>query len=171
MSGAECVREARIQSLRSEFDAESVDDFTTKFTMLVGQIRELGETMEEKYVMEKLLRAVFDKFINVASSMALFGDINQMAVEEAIRSLKAHKELLKGRDTRTEEQLLMTRGYDSSRGRGHGGGRGEWCKDKSKMRCFDCEEFGHYSYECPKKRKDEKALLATAHSDDEPALL
>uniref|UniRef100_A0ACD5UVV1 Uncharacterized protein n=1 Tax=Avena sativa TaxID=4498 RepID=A0ACD5UVV1_AVESA len=61
--GAERVREARIQSLRSDFDAlkmscaESVDDFAAKFTTLVGRIRELGDPMEEKYVVKKLLRA------------------------------------------------------------------------------------------------------------------
>ena len=130
--GVERVREARVQSLRSEFDglkmgdAESVDDFAARFTTLVGLIRELDDQMEEKYVVKKLLRAVSNKFIHVASSIALFGDTNKMAMEEAIGSLKAHEELVKGRETaREEEQLLMARGHDSSRGRGRGGrGRG-----------------------------------------------
>uniref|UniRef100_A0A453M663 Uncharacterized protein n=1 Tax=Aegilops tauschii subsp. strangulata TaxID=200361 RepID=A0A453M663_AEGTS len=77
--GVERVREARVQSLRSEFDglkmgdAESVDDFAARFTTLVGLIRELDDQMEEKYVVKKLLRAVSNKFIHVASSIALFG--------------------------------------------------------------------------------------------------
>uniref|UniRef100_A0A0A9HL49 CCHC-type domain-containing protein n=1 Tax=Arundo donax TaxID=35708 RepID=A0A0A9HL49_ARUDO len=36
--------------------------------------------------------------------------------------------------------------------------------------CYNCQELGHYAYECPKKKK-KKALLAMATSDDEPALL
>ena len=103
--------------------------------------------------------------------MALFGDINQMAVEEAIGSLKAHEELLKGRDAQAEEQLLMTRELDLSRGRGHGRGRGEWRKDKSKVQCYNYEEYRHFAWECPKKEKEEKALLAQGYTSDEPALL
>lgn len=41
--------------------------------------------MEEKYVVKKLLRSVSTKFINVASTMVLFGDTNKMSMEEAIR--------------------------------------------------------------------------------------
>jgi len=99
--GVERVWEARIQSLKSDFDnlkmseAESVDEFAEKFMMIVGRIRELGDAMDEKYVVKKLLRAVSTKFINIASSMVLFNDINKMTMEEAIGSLKAHEELLK----------------------------------------------------------------------------
>lgn len=177
--GIERVREARIQSLRSEFDglkmgdAESVDDFAARFTTLVGRIRELGDPMEEKYVVKKLLRAVSNKFIHVASSIALFGDTNKMAMEEAIGSLKAHEELVKGRETgREEEQLLMARGYDSSRGRGRGRGRGGGRKDKSEVQCYNCRELGHFAWECPEKKKEneEKALLA-GYGSDGPALL
>ncbi|KAF0922724.1 hypothetical protein E2562_001116 [Oryza meyeriana var. granulata] len=120
--GVERVREARVQSLRADLDnfkmsdAESVDDYAVKFMTLVGHIRELGDAVEEKYVVKKLPQFVSTKFINVASAMMLFGDTNKMAMEEAIGSLKAHEELLKGREERSEEQLLMARGQDSTRG-------------------------------------------------------
>ena len=59
--GIERVREARIQSLQSEFhgfkkgDVESVDDFATRFMTLMGCIHELGDLTEEKYVVKKVL--------------------------------------------------------------------------------------------------------------------
>ena len=174
--GVERVREARIQSLRLDFDnlkmsdAECMDDFAEKFMMLVGRIRELGDVMEEKYVVKKLLRAVSTKFINIASSMVLFNDINKMTMEEAIGSLKAHEELLKGREVQTEEQLLMARAQNSSRGRGRGRGGGEGRKDKSKVKCYNCQDFGHYAWECPKKGKEEKDLIAEGYASDEPTL-
>lgn len=175
--GAERVREARIQSLRSDFDvlkmsyAESVDDFAAKFTTLVGRIRELGEPMEEKYVVKKLLRAVSKKYINVASSIGLFCDVNKMSMEEAIGSLKAHEELVKAQEEEGEEEkLLMTRGHGSPRGRGRGRGRDGRRKDKSEVECYNCHDFGHFAWECPEK-KEEKALLAKGYADDEPALL
>ena len=147
--GNEHVREARIQSLCSEFDAlkmsyaESVDDFAAKFTTLVGRIRELGDPMEEKYVVKKLLRAVSKKYINVASSIGLFCDVNKMSKEEAIGSLKAHEELLKGQEEEGgEDKLLMMRGHGSPQGRGRGRGRGGGRKDKSEVECYNCHEFG-----------------------------
>uniref|UniRef100_A0A453RH22 Uncharacterized protein n=1 Tax=Aegilops tauschii subsp. strangulata TaxID=200361 RepID=A0A453RH22_AEGTS len=90
--GIELVQEARIYHLRSEFnslklaDGEPENDFAVKFTMLVGHIHELGDTMEEKYVVKKL-RAVSNKFIHFASSIALFSDVNKMVMEEGIGSL------------------------------------------------------------------------------------
>uniref|UniRef100_A0A0A8Y736 Uncharacterized protein n=1 Tax=Arundo donax TaxID=35708 RepID=A0A0A8Y736_ARUDO len=65
---------------------------------LVGCICELGDTMEEKYIAKKLLRAISTKFINVASSMMLFSDINKTAMRRPFGSLKAHEELLKERE-------------------------------------------------------------------------
>ncbi|CAO2169019.1 unnamed protein product [Urochloa humidicola] len=167
--GIERVREARVQSLRA--DAESVDDFAGKFMTLVGRIRELVDAVEEKYVVKKLLRSVSTKFFNVASSMVLFGDINNMAMEEAIGSLKAHEELLKGQEVRYEEQLLVARGEDSARGRGRAQGSRDGRKDKSKVKCYNCQDFGHFAWECPKKEKVEKALLAQGYGSDEPTLL
>nr|XP_040246070.1 uncharacterized protein LOC120965016 [Aegilops tauschii subsp. strangulata] len=152
----------------------------SRFTTLVGLIRELDDQMEEKYVVKKLLRAVSNKFIHVASSIALFGDTNKMAMEEAIGSLKAHEELVKGRETaREEEQLLMARGHDSLRGRGRGGrgrgrghGHGGGRRDKSEVQCYNCDDFGHFSWEWPEKKKEneEKALMA-GYGSDGPALL
>ncbi|KAF5808191.1 putative RNA-directed DNA polymerase [Helianthus annuus] len=54
----------------------------------------------------------------------------------------------------------------SNRGRGRGNGRGRGGRsggnwDKSKIRCFNCNEYGHYASECPKKEsKEEVANLA-----------
>ena len=73
--GVERVREARIQSLRSDFDnlkmsdAESMDDFVEKFMTLVGRIRELEDAMGDKYIVKKMVRAISNKFINVDSLM------------------------------------------------------------------------------------------------------
>ncbi|XP_074356616.1 uncharacterized protein LOC141696365 [Apium graveolens] len=98
--GAERVKTARTQTLKAEFDAmsmkesESLDDFFLKLSGLVTNIRDLGETIPESYIVKKLLRAVPTKFLQIASTIEQFGDLEMMSVEETLGSLKAHEERL-----------------------------------------------------------------------------
>ncbi|XP_039129027.1 uncharacterized protein LOC120265208 [Dioscorea cayenensis subsp. rotundata] len=145
--GTERIKEAKIQTLRSEFEglrireAETVDDFATKLTTIVNKIRALGDKMEEAYVVKKLLRAVPSKFIHIASTIKQFSNLQTMTVEEVIGSLKAHEERLLGYEDEKEEHILLTkaewkareesegmsnslRGRGGNNWRGRGGGRG-----------------------------------------------
>ncbi|KAL4562341.1 hypothetical protein LXL04_034542 [Taraxacum kok-saghyz] len=60
---------------------------------------------------------------------------------------------------------------DFGRGRGRGRGSGksrdgnERVRDKSHVKCYKCEEYGHYSNECPKWERQEANLI-----EEEPAL-
>ncbi|XP_074359954.1 uncharacterized protein LOC141700075 [Apium graveolens] len=101
--GAErAVKKARIQTLRSEFeslsmkDSDQLDEFYLKLNGMVTKIRALGEEMKESYVVKKLLRAVPSKFVHIVSTIEQFGDLDTMSVEEAVGSLKAHEERVKG---------------------------------------------------------------------------
>lgn len=65
-----------------------------------------------------------------------------------------------------------TEGFQGTRYRGRGSNRGG--RDRSKVRCFICNTYGHYGVECKSRRDKEKspeANLVQAHDDDEPALL
>ena len=79
------------------------------------------------------------------------------------------------------------RGRGSSRGRGSGRGRGGrgsfWTprdssnshqrfRDKKHIKCFNCDQYGHYALECssPLRERTVEANLAQAQ-EDEPALL
>ena len=56
--GAERVKEAKIQTLKAEFeslnmkDGDQIEDFCMKVNSIVTNIRVLGETMEESYVVK-----------------------------------------------------------------------------------------------------------------------
>lgn len=101
--GADKVKNARIQTLKSEFEAttmredETIDDFQEKMNGIVSNIRALGEKMDESYVVKKLLHAVPSKFLQITSTIEQFGDLNTMTMEEAVGSLKAHEERVKGK--------------------------------------------------------------------------
>lgn len=71
-------------------------------------IKVLEETMEEASVVRKILRAVPDKFLQIASNIEQFGDVKVMTIEEVVGRLKAHEERMKGKSENTCGQLLLT---------------------------------------------------------------
>lgn len=135
--GAERVKQAKVQTLRAEFEAlsmkdtDQIDDFSVKINGVVSNIRALGEEVAESYVVKKLLRAVPSKYLQIASTLEQFGDLNAMTVEETIGALKTHEERLKGSTFSNEEQLMLTE--EEWRKRDNEGGkllltREEWLK-------------------------------------------
>lgn len=205
--GADRVKQAKIQTLKTEFesltmrDSDSLDDFCMKMSGLVTNIRVLGEEVAETYVVKKLLRAVPQKFLQIASTIEQFGNLEKMTIEETVGSLKAHEERLKGKTEsgsselllteeewqkreKEEHKLLLTRdewmkhnnkaGSDSSsqRFRGREGVRG--FRDKSKLRCFNCHGFGHFARDCKSNKRDKETkdeVNISQIPDEEPALL
>ncbi|KAL8158024.1 hypothetical protein AgCh_002654 [Apium graveolens] len=173
--GPDKVKVARAQTLKSEFEAltmredEQFDDFYLKLNRLVTNIRVLGEKVEEAYVVKKLLRAV-------------------------VGSLKAHEERLRGTTEKGQGQLLLTekkwRKKESSDGQllltrdewqkranqegTRGGGNTRGIRDKSRVRCFNCQGHGHFAAECRRPRKERetpKEANLSNIQEDELALL
>lgn len=177
--GVDRVKKARVQALKSDFkdlhmkETESIDEFAGKISGLANRLSELGAAMDDVEQVKKLLDSVPDKFLQVIAAIEQFSDLDTMSFDEAIGRLKAYEERIRKRegrserDGRSDERLLITMG--SSNG---GGGQGRRKRfDKSKIMCYKCQELGHFSYECPEKKKKDAALLAVASSDDEPTLL
>lgn len=176
--GAERVREAKVQTLKSEFEAlrmtesESVDDFAVRLTTIVSKIRGLGEKMEESYAVRKFLRAAPAKFLPVVSPIEQFGDLKAMTIEELISRLKVHEERWVSYGVGADDQhLLLTRAEweVQSKKRNGFGKKYKGTYDKAKVRCYNCQEYGHYSWEkkCHESKKEE-AHLVLAEADDEP---
>ncbi|XP_020585663.1 uncharacterized protein LOC110028241 [Phalaenopsis equestris] len=175
--GVERVKEAKVQTLRTHFEAirmkdgETVDDFAMKLTSIV--------TVS---VVKKFLRAVPQKYMQIVTAIEQFGDLKNMTVEEVVGRLKVHEERLRGYEDQEEEKhLLLTHAEwmsrmkkngetdfssgslssggngGDNRGRGKGQGRdGESSpqqedikprKDKSTVKCYNCQRYGHYTSE------------------------
>ena len=200
--GADRVKKAKVQTLKGDFEAlqmkdnEQLDDFCLKLSGIVTNIRTLGEEIQESYVVKKLLRVVPQKFLQIASTIEQFGDLETMTVEETVGSLKAHEERLRGKTEPSNGQLLLTedewlkretegkllftraewekRASQRNRSGGNKGRSGG--QDKSQIKCFNCNIYGHYANECKKPSRREKgnrseeANLILTH-DEEPALL
>ncbi|XP_074342522.1 uncharacterized protein LOC141680110 [Apium graveolens] len=192
--GVERVKTAKIQMLKSEFErmsmreSESLDDFYLKLSGLVTNIRAMGETIPESYIVKKLRRAVPQKFLQIVATLEQFGNLDVMTVEELIGSLKAHEERLRGPSESGGSKLLLTkeewtrqerdgkllltreewlkraskdnaenasgqryRNNVDTRGKDivHGG-----IREKSRIRCFNGNYYGHFAIECRKLRQE-----------------
>lgn len=112
--GAERVKRARVQTLKTEFetlsmkDTVSIDEFCLKLNGLVTNIRALGETVDESYAVKKLLRAVPTRFLQITSAIEQFGKLDEMSIKETVGSLKAHEERMHGQSEKTTGQLMLT---------------------------------------------------------------
>ncbi|KAL8117920.1 hypothetical protein AgCh_015707 [Apium graveolens] len=189
--GAERVKKAKVQTLKAEFEGmsmketESLDDFCMKLTGLVTNIRALGEEISESYIVKKLLRAVPSKFLQIASTLEQFGNLDTMTVEETVGSLKAYeerKEKEEGKILLIKEEWLKQSNIGESESGQKFQNNSEYRsrykirggRDKSKVRCFNCSTYGHFVAEYRKQRCEreikEEANIALM-PDDEPTLL
>ena len=86
---------------------EKVSDYSLRFTKVISELRDLGENLDEKDDVSKLLRSLQQKFDTLTLSLEHIGTIKPITVEEVLGSLHAHESRLIERDNREEEQALL----------------------------------------------------------------
>ncbi|GJV65184.1 hypothetical protein Tco_1476012 [Tanacetum coccineum] len=101
------AKEAEFESLNMK-ESEGVDEFAVKVSNIPSTMRTLGDTVDEAYVVKELLRTVPSKFLQIASTLEQFEDLDTMTVEEVIGRLKAHEERMKGNGDNEDRRLLLT---------------------------------------------------------------
>ncbi|GJV99399.1 ribonuclease H-like domain, reverse transcriptase, RNA-dependent DNA polymerase [Tanacetum coccineum] len=116
--GEERVQQARLQTLKSEFEMlymkedETIDTFTAKLTTIVNKAASLGHTMEDETLVRKLLNVVPDRYLQIVASIEQYSDLDEMTLEEAIGRLKTYEERIKykkGKQVDNQEKLMFTR--------------------------------------------------------------
>ena len=191
--GADLVQKARLQTLRSEFETlkmkpdESASEFAGKLSSIQAKFKSLGGTLKDKALVRKLLNSVPKKFLPIVASIEQYQEIDTMQFEEAVGRITAFEERLKSQDEpedNYQNKLLLANSSNQGGGRGHGRnftknkssygeGTSRGSIDKSKLRCYECGEHGHFAKECTKwkkKDKQEEAYLIY-ETDNEPTLL
>nr|GEX11067.1 zinc finger, CCHC-type [Tanacetum cinerariifolium] len=199
--GADLVQKARLQTLRSELETlrikpnEKVSDFRGKLSSIMAKFKGLGETLEDKVLVRKLLNSAPKKFLPIMATIKQYQDLEEMSFEEAIGRLTAYEERIKSQDTLEEndqDKLLMASSNNKTYGKWRGkdfnkkgkesikwknnpnarkASTSQETKDKSKLRCYECGEHGHIAKECTKwKNKQEESHLIY-DTDTKPTLL
>ncbi|XBI21616.1 hypothetical protein VPH35_062719 [Triticum aestivum] len=150
------VREARTQTLLKEFDAvrmrsgETLDELAMCMNGIANKLRTLGENLDEVKVVKKLLRIVPSK-LKTAEDRS---DLDEGA---------SNYDQGGGSRLRLTEEEWLARHQS-------GAGKKKGNFDIRKVRCYNCQEYGHYYKDCTEPRK-QRVLLAAATADDEPGLL
>ncbi|KAE8767049.1 lectin receptor kinase [Hordeum vulgare] len=66
--------------------------------------------------------------------------------------------------------MLTAAQWEARKGECGGAGKRRNNFDVRKVRCYNCQDYGHYAKDCTVPRK-EQAHLATVDADDKPVLL
>ena len=192
--GDDRVERVWLQTLRGDFeslrmnDSESISAYFDRVQTIVNQLRVNGEQLQDVRVVEKILRSLTERFNYIVAAIEEGQDVSTMTLERLMGSLCSHEQRMNQKSIdSTLEQALQSRVTQSSRGgyqgsRGNGGGRGRGrgnfnftgkykTRDKSKVKCFKCNKFGHYKSECKAKVAYEQEQQAHAIDAEENVVL
>ena len=70
---------------------EKVSDFSSRFTKIIFELRDLGERLEEKEAVAKLLQSMSVKHDSLTFSLEQFGNMRGLSVDEVIGSLRVNE--------------------------------------------------------------------------------
>nr|GEX61275.1 zinc finger, CCHC-type [Tanacetum cinerariifolium] len=101
-------------------DDDTVDAFTTKLNGYATKAKELGKTLDESLLVQKLLDSTPDRFIQIAASIEQTSDLDEVTLDEITRKLKAFEEIIKlqkGEQVESQKNLLFAQGKHSGKGR------------------------------------------------------
>ncbi|KAL4554860.1 hypothetical protein LXL04_037467 [Taraxacum kok-saghyz] len=153
--------------------SETISDYFARVMSVSNKMRCNGEAMPDSKIVEKIL------FTYVVVSIEESKDTTKMSIDELQSSLMVHEQKFR-RYEEDEEQVLKVEDMSGTRGRGrpspqgNGRGRGRSSFNKAAVQCYECHNFGHFSYECPTLNKEanyveqdeDKEVLLMAYVQD-----
>lgn len=125
--GADRVKEARLQTLMTEFDriqmndSDSVDDYAGRISGLASKAASLGEIIDESKLVKKFLKGLpRAKYIHIVASLEQVLDLNTTGFEDIVGRLKAYEERIGDETQREDQGKLMWANNDPRNQGGHG---------------------------------------------------
>uniref|UniRef100_A0A803MLN5 Uncharacterized protein n=1 Tax=Chenopodium quinoa TaxID=63459 RepID=A0A803MLN5_CHEQI len=165
--GDKKVISVKLQALRSEFDGlqktkkESMQQYLSKVSGIVNQMKSYGELLSNERVVSKVLRSLDPEFNGVVIAIEESKDLSTYTFDELMCSLLAHESRFKKDKEKGEEKALQVRG----RGRRHNGGFNQ--HSRSNIQCNYCKKNGHTETNCwSKQRGESKANFSEAPQEE-----
>ena len=123
--GTDRIKMARLQTLHIQFEclkmkeSKNVDEFMTRVSGIVTQFQTYGEPLEQKIIVQKILRSLTKKFAMVVTAIEEAKYMSKFTLEELTGSLLSHEAQF------TQEEELLTNTFSTqaslNRVRGRGG--------------------------------------------------
>ncbi|GAV58344.1 UBN2 domain-containing protein [Cephalotus follicularis] len=70
---------------------ESAQDFFSRISIIINQMRTFGENISNQKVVEKILRSLLNKFDNVVTAIEESKDLSIFSLNELMGSILAHE--------------------------------------------------------------------------------
>ena len=127
--GMEKEKTTKLQLLRRDFEtlcmkeSDTIDSFFTHVIGMVTQIRSHGETLEDKRIVEKLLRSLPSIFDVTVTTIEETKDLTNFSVDELHASLMTHEQRLSRNENSSLEHAFKNQ-MPLGRGRGRSQNRG-----------------------------------------------
>jgi hypothetical protein len=179
------VKVVKLQMLRRDFESlsmkesENVEFFITRVHNIVNDIHAHGEILEDRKIVEKVLRSLPKKFDPITIAIEESRDLSQLTLTDLFGSLQVHEDMLKKNEEHFDQDFqsklkvdekkkqfstAMTEAstpfFRGGRGRGRGRGRGGQGRGRSSgssrdiFHCNNCNKYGHLKIYCFKKKRD-----------------
>ena len=120
--GADRVKEARLQTLMSDFerlkmkDTDTIDDFVGKISEIASKSSSLGENIEESKLVRKFPSSLpRKKYIHIVASLEKVLDLKTISFEDNIGCLKAYEERV-GEDEEDKQETQSKLLYSNMEG-------------------------------------------------------
>lgn len=108
-----------LQTLRSDFaefsmgDKESVQNYLSRVTEIVSQMRSYGETISSETVVSQVLRSMNNDWNHIVPAIEESKDFTTLTFDELMGSLLAHESRLKKKSVKVEEKAFQVKGETS----------------------------------------------------------
>jgi hypothetical protein len=161
------VKVAKLQTHRLKFEQLKMDEdeiiikYLLHIEELVNTMKGLGETIDESFLVRKILRSLPDRFNSKVSAIEKINDLKTLTLDQLIGTLTAYEMgITKGKSTTREASFKAEKNTNSDidemeanfvRILTKGSGK---CKGKLPFKSFNYGSIGHFSSKCPHKIKD-----------------
>jgi len=144
----EKVKTAKLQMLRRDFEtlsmkeSDTIDSFFTQVIGLITQMRSHGEILEERGLVNKILRCLPSRFEAIVVAIEETKDLSQFTVDELSASLMSHEHRLSRGTDSYFQQVFKTQisfGQGKDRGKANNRGRG---RSQNKGKIFPARTSG-----------------------------
>ncbi|KAH9707133.1 hypothetical protein KPL70_012460 [Citrus sinensis] len=98
-----------LRYIQQGVNSDGVQDFCSRVTEIVNQIKGCEDSIEDKKVNEKVLRCLPPKFDHVAAAIEESRDLSKMTFSDLSRSLRSHEQRINRPSSQPTEQAFQSK--------------------------------------------------------------